>query len=443
MQYQLHGNHWAIVFVALAATGLAPGPTLTADEFERPPIEYSKTAADNCITRLQQQLKRGETEFDYDDRLGYLKSLLAALEVPAESQMLVFSKTSLQRSRISPRTPRAIYFNDEVYIGFCQSGDVLEISAVDPKLGTVFYTLDQHEREKPRFTRQTDSCLLCHSSSRTDGVPGHVVRSLFVDPSGQPIFSAGSNTVDHTTPMAERWGGWYVTGEHGDQKHLGNLIIRGRDVPRPVENDEGLNVTELADRFAVDRYLSPHSDIVALMVLEHQALVHNRLTKAGYAVRQALHYEAMMNKALGEPSDHRLDSTTRRIQGAGDDLVEALLMVDETELTAPIEGTSGFRAKFSQQGPRDRHGRSLRDFGLRRRMFKYPCSYLIYSRAFDELPREMRDYVWRRLWQVLVKNKDPETFAHLSTEDKRAIVEIIRQTKDGLPEYWKAVEAES
>jgi len=443
MQYQLHGNRWAIVFVALAATGVAPVPILIADEFERPPIEYSKAAADNCITRLQQQLERGETEFDYDERLGYLKSLLAALQVPVESQMLVFSKTSLQRNRISPRTPRAIYFSDEVYIGFCQSGDVLEISAVDPKLGTVFYTLDQHDQKKPRFTRQTDSCLICHSSSRTDGVPGHVVRSLFVDPSGQPILSAGSNTVDHTTPMAERWGGWYVTGEHGDQKHLGNLIIRGRDVPRPVENDEGLNVTELADRFAVDRYLSPHSDIVALMVLEHQALVHNRLTKAGYAVRQALHYEAMMNKALGEPSDHRLDSTTRRIQGAGDDLVEALLMVDEAELTAPIEGASGFATNFSQRGPRDHHGRSLRDFDLRQRMFKYPCSYLIYSRAFDELPDEMRDYVWRRLWQVRAENEDPETFAHLTAEDKRAIVEIIRQTKDGLPQYWKADNNES
>jgi len=426
------------VAIVLIAAGLAAG-----DEFERPPIEYGKAAVDNCITRLEQQLERGETEFDYDDQLGYLKSLLAALEVPVESQMLVFSKTSLQRQRISPRTPRAIYFNDEVYIGFCQSGDVLEVSAVDPKLGAVFYTLEQHEQEKPRFTRQTDSCLICHSSSRTDGVPGHVVRSLFVDPAGQPIFSAGSNTVDHTTPLGDRWGGWYVTGKHGDQNHLGNLIIRGRDVPRPVENEQGQNVTELADRFAVERYLSPHSDIVALMVLEHQALVHNRLTKASYASRQGLQYEAMMNEALGKPPGSRLDRTTRRIQSAGDDLVEAMLMVDEAKLKAPIEGTSGFAKKFSQQGLRDRHGRSLRDFDLRRQMFKYPCSYLIYSRAFDELPDEMRDYVWRRLWQVLAENEDAETFVHLSAEDKRAIIEIIHQTKDGLPEYWKAADAES
>lgn len=271
MQYRFDGNRLAICFMVFAAAGLARVPLLNADEFERPPIEYSKASADNCIMRLEQQLKRGETEFDFDAQSGYLKSLLAALGVPVESQMLVFSKTSLQRSRISPRTPRAIYFNDEVYIGFCQSGDVLEITAVDSKLGAVFYTLDQHKQEEPRFTRQTDNCLICHSSSRTDGVPGHVVRSLFVDPAGEPILSAGSNTVDHTTPLSDRWGGWYVTGRHGDENHLGNLIIRGRDVPRPVENDQGQNVTELADRFAGKRYLSPHSDIVALMVLSTDA----------------------------------------------------------------------------------------------------------------------------------------------------------------------------
>lgn len=443
MQSQLRGNRRAFLFIGLAAAGLSSVPLYATDEFERPPIEYSTAAAGNCITRLEQRLAGGKTELDYDERWGYLQSLLTALEVPVESQMLVFSKTSLQRNRISPRTPRAIYFNDEVYIGFCQSGDVLEISAVDSTLGSVFYTLDQNEQEEPRFIRQTDSCLICHSGSRTHGVPGHVVRSLFVDPSGQPILSAGSNTVDHTTPLGDRWGGWYVTGTHGDQNHLGNLIIRGRDVPRPVENEAGRNVTDLDDRFAVEQYLSPHSDIVALMVLEYQALVHNRLTKASYTTRQALHNEASLNKALGEPVDHRLDSTTRRIQSAGDELVEAMLMVDEAELTAPIEGTSGFATRFSQQGPRDRHGRSLRDFDLRRRMFKYPCSYLIYSGAFDKLPVAMRDYVWRRLWQVLVKNEDSETFAHLSAEDKRAIVEILRQTKDDLPQYWRAVKDES
>lgn len=407
------------------------------DEFERPPIQYSTSQPENTVSALQARLAKGEAQLKHQPGLGYLTALLEALEVPAESQTLVFSKTSMQRHCISPQTPRAIYFNDDVYIGYCQSGEVLEISVADSRLGTVFYTLDQRQEESPELLRQTDSCLLCHSSSRTSGVPGHLVRSLFVDPSGLPILSAGSHMVDHTTPFEKRWGGWYVTGTHGDQTHQGNLVIRGREDPYKVDNSAGQNLTDLKKLVDLDSYLTPHSDIVALMVLEHQTLVHNRITQASFTARQALDYEAKMNLALGEPADNRLDSTTRRITGAGNALVEALLMVDEAKLTAPVRGTSGYAEWFVQQSPRDAQGRSLREFDLERRLFKYPCSYLIYSRAFDELPAEMHDYVWRRLWEVLSGADNSEDFAHLSAEDRQAIREIIRETKPNLPEYWK------
>ena len=420
--------------LALAKLGL-PSPA-SADEIERPPILYSESTADNCVSKLAARLASGDSALEYDERTGYLAALLKALDVPVESQMLVFSKTSLQRHRISPRSPRAIYFNDEVYVGYCRSGDVLEISAVDPQLGAVFYTLDQKDRDGARLLRQTDNCLVCHSSSRTDGVPGHLARSLFVDSSGQPILSAGSYSVDHTTPFEQRWGGWYVTGTHGAQKHLGNLVVGGDKVVAPVDNTQGQNVTRLDDRFSSESYLAAQSDIVALMVLEHQALVHNRITKANYATRQALLYEQEMKRALGEPQEYRLESTTRRIQSAGDDLVEALLLVDEAHLTAPIRGTSGYAETITSRGPRDAQGRSLRDFDLHRRLFKYPCSYLIYSPAFDALPGEMRDYVWSRLWSVLTQPAADQQFAHLSPDDRRAIIEIIAETKRGLPEFW-------
>jgi hypothetical protein len=421
----------ALAFAVMATTSFA------VDENERPPIEYSRSTPDNCVSKLQSRLERDDQQLEYSDQLGYLPALLKALDVPVESQLLVFSKTSLQRHRISPRTPRAIYFNDDVYVGYCRSGDMLEVSAVDPRLGAVFYTLDQSKVAPPHFLRQTENCLICHSSSRTEGVPGHVVRSLFVDSGGQPILSAGSYSVDHSTPLEQRWGGWYVTGTHGLQKHMGNLIIRGQDVHQPVDNAQGQNVTQLADRLAVEKYLTPHSDLIALMVLEHQALVHNRLTKANFAARQALRYESDVNRALGDPEDQRLESTTHRIQSAGNDLVEVLLLVDEARLTAPIHGTSDYASKFSQLGPRDGRGRSLRDLDLQRRLFKYPCSYLIYSPAFDGLPREMRDYVWQRLWDVL-SNPNDAKFTHLSPEDRRAIVEILRDTKPNLPQYWTA-----
>jgi hypothetical protein len=386
---------------------------------------------------LQERLDSGELRLAFDEDKGYLSDLLRALEVPIESQTLVFSKTSLQRQRISPRKPRAIYFSDDAYVGFCQQGEVLEIAAADPQLGAVFYTLDQKQAESPRLVRQTDNCLICHSSSRTEGLPGYVVRSLYVGRSGQPILSAGGYAVDQTTPLEQRWGGWYVTGQHGSQTHMGNLVIRGAGDPRKADNSQGQNVTDLGDRFDVDQYLSPYSDIVALMVLEHQMLVHNRLAKANFETRRALYYEKGMNEAFGEPKDNRLESTTRRIQSAGDALVEAMLMVDEAKLSAPIIGTSEYADKFSQAGPRDDRGRSLRELDLQRRLFKYPCSYLIYSEAFDGLPQEMRDYVWQRLWNVLTKEEDAAKFAHLSSEDRQAIIEILRETEPELPEYWK------
>jgi hypothetical protein len=422
--------------VVLVLAAVVPSES-AADEIERPPIEYSRSTPDNVVSQLQSRLASGGLQWERHDQLGYLPALLKALDVPVASQLLVFSKTSMQRHRISPRTPRAIYFQDDVYVGYCQSGDVLEISAVDPQLGAVFYTLDQQNTEQAQLLRQTENCLLCHSSSRTEGVPGHLVRSLFVDAGGQPILSAGSYSVDHSTPLEQRWGGWYVTGTHGSQTHMGNLIIRGQAVPRPFENPQGQNVTRLNDRLAVDKYLSPHSDIVALMVLEHQVLVQNRFTKANYAARQALQYDADMRRARGDPLGKPMESVTRRIQSAGDDLVEALLLVDEAKLTEPVRGTSDFANAFSPRGPRDPQGRSLRDLDLRRRLFKYPCSFLIYSRAFDGLPGEMKDYVWQRLWDVLSKSNEVK-FEHLSPEDRRAIIEILRATKPDLPAYWVA-----
>jgi hypothetical protein len=381
-------------------------------------------------------LAKGEVKFSYDDQCGYLRSLLAALDVPISSQMFVFSKTSLQRQKIAPLTPRAIYFNDEMYIGFCQDGDVLEVSAVDPQLGTVFYSLDQHVHTTPVFTRQTDNCLLCHGSSNTEGVPGHLVRSVFPDRGGQPILSSGSYRIDHTSPIKNRWGGWYVTGTHGDQKHLGNLVFRQPEVREPISQTEGLNVTNLSHLFETKPYLAPHSDLIALMVLEHQAQGHNLLARASIETRMALHQETMLNRELKEAPDHRWNSTTVRIRSAGDALVKYLLFSEEAELTQTIKGTSTFAADFARRGPFDKQGRSLREFDLSRRMFKYPCSYLIYTPSFDALPDEMRTYVYTRMWQVLAGGDTSRDFAHLSEADRTAIIEIVRATKSNLPAVW-------
>jgi hypothetical protein len=421
----------ALSCLALLSAGHAP-----AADIEAAPINYSTAAADNAVTRLQQRIKNGETRLEFDGEHGYLRSLLKALVVPESSQMLVFSKTSLQRQRIAPKTPRAVYFNDEVYVGFCLRGEVMEVSAVDPQLGTVFYTLDQRRDGPPRFRRQTDTCLLCHGSTQNQGFPGHLARSVYSDPLGLPILSAGTHRVDYTSPLRERWGGWYVTGTSGHQLHMGNLIIRDHGRPEDTDLAAGTNVTDLHDRFTVDLYPSPHSDIVALMVMEDQAEGHNRLTRANFLTRLALHEEAEINKSLGRSDGERSESTISRIKTAAEPLVKYLLQSGEARLTEPIRGTSSFAADFAGRGPRDRQGRSFRELDLKKRLFRYTCSYLIYSAAFDALPGPVKDYVVRRVWEVLTGRDTGADFAHLSSADRRAILEILRDTKSNLPDYY-------
>src|SRR4051812_46722965 len=191
--------------------------TASGQEIERDPINYSAATPRNAVTQLQERLATGKAKLDFEPVHGYLRSLLRALDVPESSQVLVFSKTSLQRERISPRTPRAIYFNDDVMVGFCLRGRVIEIAAADDAIGTTFYTLGQSSDEGPALERQTESCLLCHGSSANQGIPGHLVRSLRVDRQGIPLLSGGSFRTDHESPLSERWGGWYVTGTSGRQ----------------------------------------------------------------------------------------------------------------------------------------------------------------------------------------------------------------------------------
>jgi hypothetical protein len=402
------------------------------------PINYSAAKPHNAVERLQQRLDAGQARLTYEKGSGYLRSLLRELNVPVSSQMLVFSKTSLQRHRINPRTPRAVYFGEDAYIGYCQKGDLLELTAVDPQLGAVFYSLNQNEDEKPRFKRQTDNCLICHASSFNQGYPGHLVRSVFADGLGLPILASGTYRIDHSSPIRQRWGGWYVTGTSGKQTHLGNMIVRG-DAPRPeyIDNTPNVNVACLDRYCKTESYLTPHSDIVALMVLEHQTEMHNRITRANFLTRLALRDEAEFNKALGRPADYRSDSTISRIKNAGEPVVKYMLFAEETQLTDPVKGTSGFAEEFARRGPRDDRSRSLRDLDLKRRLFAHPCSYLIYSEAFDTLPAPVRDYVLRRLWDVLSGKDTSKEFAHLSAQDRQAVREIVQATKPNLPDYWK------
>jgi hypothetical protein len=272
-----------------------------------------------------------------------------------------------------------------------------------------------------------------------------MIRSVHPDPNGMPVLTAGTTLTTQDTPLEDRWGGWYVTGTYGDRRHLGNVTAKSRDDDSPLDVERGANIVSLTDRFDTAPYLDGgNSDVVALMVLAHQTQAHNLFTQLNYQTQWAMRDSRAINEALGKSGggggggkDELSDSAKRRISTAGEKLVRYLLFCDEDLITDRIHGTSTFTTDFAAEGPRDRKGRSLREFDLRRRMFKYPLSYLIYTPSFDELPAPAKDYVYHRLWDVLSGKDTAAPFNQISTEKRQAIIEILRDTKPDLPSYFK------
>ena len=420
-----------VLMAWIVCHGLTISSASAQFDYEQPPIAYSTTVANDRIARLAASLESGEKVLAWSEKQGWLPDLLKQLQVSPESQTLVFSKTSLQIRQIAPGNPRAIYFSDDAYLGFVPGGDLIELSAVDPLIGPVFYTLEQQKQERPRIRRDENQCLTCHATSKTQGVPGYLVRSVFAGSDGQPLYGLGTTTTNHTTPLKDRFGGWYVTGQHGSMRHRGNVFAKNA-TDHPIDFEAGANKDAVPRAARIERYPRASSDIVALMVLEHQSQMHNFITAAHYEARQALAYQETMNKALERPADFRSESTTRRIHTAAEQLVRCLMFADEFQLTSPIAGTSQFVAEFQQLGPRDSSGRSLRQFDLQTRLLKYPCSYLIYSEAFDQLPAEVKRHVGQRLREILFAESAERGFEHLTTELRVAIREILRETKPGL-----------
>lgn len=382
------------------------------------------------IARLEARIQSGEVVLARDSKFGYLKSLLNALNIPASSQGFVFSRTSLQTDKITPWTPRALYFNDDVYIGFVQGSAFLEIGAVDPEKGGVFYTFSQTARDKPAFTRETSTCLMCHASrSATGGVPGFMVLSTIADRHGYPIVAAHEGATTDATPLRQRFGGYYVTGSAGPRGHSGNVFapVSGYDVFDKEAYRGRFDLTtdserlDLAGRFETAPYLSPSSDIVALMVLVHQTWVHNLITATREAAVEAQNSAA----SSGDPSA----ATLQKVNGAVDRLLRAMLFVDEAPLPAPVKGNTAFVADFEARGARDSRGRSLRDFDLKTRLFRYPMSFLVYSESFDALPPVARRAFYERLDAILRGEDNDAAFRRIPAEDRRAISEILEATK--------------
>jgi hypothetical protein len=366
----------------------------------------------DAVAKLGRQIERGDVKLDYAaDGWGYLRSLLKHLDINADSQILVFSKTSFQLTKISPQTPRALFFNDSAAVGSVQDGKVFELISADPVQGLIYYTLDTQKTDKPKFERRFSECLNCHGPAN-----GLVVSSVYPATDGTP-FVTGTffQGIDHRTPLEDRWGGWYVSGTHGALHHLGNAIARNPDRPFDLEQNGTQNLTSLDSKFDTSKYIVPTSDIVSLMTLEHQAHMTNLIIAVGQQFRRA--------SASGT-----LENSKTTLDRAVDQLVDYMLFVDEAPIHDPIKGISSFTSTFPQRGPRDMQGRSLRDFDLQKRLFRYPLSYMIYSDVFEAMPAVARSRVYQRLQDVLSGKDQSPKFSHLSAADRQAIAEILHDT---------------
>jgi hypothetical protein len=392
----------AVLLIVSGVVALGDLAGVFTGALDHPAIGYATRPVRDRVAALNRKLDEGKT-LEFEPQHGYLRAVLDALEIPVESQVAVFAKSSFQQHLIHPGNARAIYFNDAVSVGWIRGGPLLEIASLDPQQGTIFYTLNQWKSASPRLKRR-DDCLGCHESYDTLGVPGMLLRSVYPAPNGFVMRELGSYNVDHRVPFAHRWGGFFVTGKSDALSHLGNAAFLGEDGAESVEAN-------------LKGFLAPGSDLVALMVFDHQMHMTNLLTRMGWETRFA-QYEKTM--------------TPEKLAGMAAEVADYMLFLDEARIGSPVSGTAGFEEKFTAHGPFDSKGRSLRQFDLSHRMMRYPCSYMIYSEAFDGLPEVAKDAIYRRMWRLL----SGEVGSRLSGGDRQAIVEILRETKKGLPPYF-------
>jgi hypothetical protein len=397
-----------------------------APELNHSAIQYSTSELHDPVAELNRKLASGATPLKFDPTFGYLPSVVEALKIPVESQIMVFSKTSLQSILISPSNPRAILFNDSVSVAFVRGSPTLEVTAQDPRQGTIFYTIDQSLQASPVLAREA-VCLGCHKTPSSLDVPGLVLRTVFPRDSGALVTGLIGAESDDRTPFQDRWGGWYATGKRAPRRHRANAVVASVSTTDQAEGTAAPDAAPLQEKFAARGYLTPYSDVVALTVFDHQAHMTNLITRMGWEARTL----------LSQDPGGRSEGTTRILRAAAKVLVDYLLFIDEAQWTGPMEGTSGFAAKFTASGPFDTRRRSLRELDLKTRLMRYPCSYMIYSEPFQALPPIAKNAIYLRLWNILSGQETNKRYARLSSADRKAILEILSDTVKDLPDYFK------
>ena len=376
---------------------------------------FQRTAVDRFSRRIP-ELAEGRLPLDRSSERAFLKSLLRALDIPESSQLLVFSNTSLQLSLINPDNPRALYFSDDLYLGYVPGGKI-EVATIDAELGAVFYIFDIPRSDSRVVVERARRCMNCHANEDTLKVPGLSVKSVAPGPGGGSLDTFHPGQSGHTQPLAERFGGWYVTGTGGFDGHWGNRM------GRLYQGELSATPLEPGTRFSFERYPVATSDLLAHLLHEHQVGGVNRLIRAQYRFRE-LHHRNGGSVPQALPPDLETELA---------DLLGYLLFAQEAPIPASgIPGNPAFREGFARNR-KVVDGHSLKDLDLQTRLLRFRCSYLIHTPFFEGLDADLRRRILRDLDHALSPEKRNAASRHLSDSEAAVIRTILRATVPGFP----------
>lgn len=393
----------------------------TVIEFKAEPHLYLAHQPEDRFTKLLPALTSGEVKLDTSGDKAFLTSLLKALDIPVSSQLLVFSASSLQSEIINPRNPRALYFNEDTYVGFVPGGKV-EVISMDPTHAAIFYIFDRLTPGGPLpFIGRSEKCFNCHAGNATHRVPGLIAESVLPMLSGASLETYRRDEQGHQIPLEKRFGGWHLTGGH----HLGETHANLMGATRSSGNFEKVAV-EPGKMWDLERHLLPTSDILPNLVHEHQIGFENRVFHAAYTLRQVT-------------AQSRLPSATKpELEKHAEVLARYILFVDEAKLPRQgIEGDTAFIRDFQRNKKAATSGASLKDFDLKNRIFKYRASYMLYTESWQMLPKELKERVYYKMAEGLRDQNPNPAYAHLPADEKRAIRSILKETLPGLPGWWR------
>ena len=426
--------HMRALVVSLLLCSTLTGFSQFYNDYELEPHGYFSKDAKDPVTLLMKRVQRGEVLIKEPNGKPLVERLLRELGLNKDTQVLVFSRTSLQRREVSYSNPRALYFNESVYLGWMPNGRI-EIASFDPELGPIFYFQRELDDASSPLLARTRSCLGCHAGDATNFLPGSLGRSVYPDKSGRSLRSIDDyRRSGHHIPLHDRYGGWFVSGNHGAMRHMGNAIASREGGKITIDREQFANLEKLDRFFSTEAYPAPGSDIAALLVFDHQVTMHHRLVEAAYRARQSLFDSKLDPKETDVSKLSKGRSTDEFLEGR-DKVVDYLLFRDETPIPK-VSCDPAFQRAFSANRIADSRKRSLKDLRLDGRIFENRCSYMIYSPTFDQFPPMLKGAIYARIHEILTSPKPVEGFDYLGKEEKRRILEILDETKEDLPPGW-------